>query len=83
MLLYFQWDKFLVNIQKLDTKDNPRSVIYWRPLIKKYSTIFSYKDFIDSFVHPIISMLTNSYQPRISQEIKRVLQLEKNSKVGD
>lgn len=74
---------FPVSIQKLDTKGNPRSVIFWTPLIQRYSTVFSYKEFIDSFVHPVVNMLTSSYQPRINDEIKRVLQLAKNSRVGD
>jgi len=47
MFLYYQSDKFPVSMQKLDTKGNPRSVIFWRPLIQRYSTVFSYKYFID------------------------------------
>jgi len=66
IFLYNQLDKFPINIQKLDTKGNPRLVIYWTPLIQEYSTIFSYKEFIDSFVHRVVNMFTNSYQPRIS-----------------
>lgn len=83
MFLYYQSDKFPISIQKLDTKGKERSIVYWTPLIQKYSTAFTYKDFIDSFVHPVMNMLTSSPQPKISQEIKRVLQLAKNSKVGD
>jgi len=73
MFLYFQSDKFPVSIQRLDTKGNPRSVIFWTPLIQMYSTIFTYKDLIDSFAHPVINMLTSNYQPRINEEMKRVL----------
>lgn len=73
MFLYFQWDKFPISIQKLYTNGNPRSFIFWTPLIQRYSKVFSYKEFIDSFFHPVINMLTNSYQPRINEEIKRVL----------
>lgn len=83
MFVYFQSDKFPVSIQKLDTKGNPRSVIFWTPLIQMYSTIFTYKDFIHSFFHPVINILTSNYQPKISEEIKRVLQLTKNNRVGD
>lgn len=66
MFLYYQSKKFPVNIQKLDTKGNQRSNIYWTPLIQMYSIVFTYKHFIDSFVHPVINMLTSSYLPRIS-----------------
>lgn len=83
MFLYYQADKFLVSIQKLDTKGKERSVVYWTPLVQKFSTTFPNKDFIDSFVYPVMNMLTGNTQPRVSQEIKRVLQLAKNSKVGD
>ena len=83
MFLYFQSERFIVNIQKLDTKGNPRSVIFWTPLIQKYSTIFSYKEFIDSFFHPVVNMLSSSNQPRISDKIKKVLQLSKHSRIGD
>ena len=62
MFLYFQSDKFLVSIQKLDTKGNPRFVIYWAPFIQKYSTIFSYKYFIDSFSHSVINIYPFSYK---------------------
>lgn len=82
MFLYYQTNKIPLKIQKLDTKGKERSVIYWTPLVQRYNTTFTYKDFIDCFVHPVINMLTSSIQPRIIIEIKRILQLEKNSKVG-
>jgi len=81
MFLYYQIDKFPLKIQKLDTKGKERSVIYRTPLVHKFST--SYKDFIDSFVYPVMNMSTSKTQPRISLEIKRLLQLAKNNKVGD
>lgn len=72
-----------MSIQKLDTKGKERSVVYWTPLVHNFSTTFTYKDFIDSFVYPVMNMLTSNTRPRISQDIKRVLQLAKNNKVGD
>jgi len=62
---------------------HPRSVIFWTPLFHKYSSPYTYTDFIDSFVHPVMTMLTRNPPPRISQEIKIFLQLSKQSKVGD
>ena len=78
--LYFQSKRFTVNIQNLDTKANPRSVIFWTSLIRKYSTNFNYKDFIDSFVHLVVNMLSSRNQLKVSDEIKKVLQLSKHSK---
>lgn len=83
MFLYYQTDKFPVSIQKLDTRGKERSVVCWTCLVHKFSTTFTYKDFIYSFVYLIMNMLTSNTQPRISLDIKRVLQLAKNSKVGD
>ena len=40
-------------------------------------------DFVDCFVHPLLNMLTNSVQPRISDEIKKVLQPSEQSRTGD
>lgn len=73
MFLYYQADMFLVSIQILETKGKERSVVFWTPLMQKYSTTFTYKDFIDSFVFLVMNMLTSNTQPRINQEIKRVL----------
>lgn len=53
MFLYFHSDKFLVSIQKLDTKGNPRFFIFWTPLIQIYSTIFLIKS---SFIHLFIQI---------------------------
>ena len=83
MFLYYQSDRFPLTIQKLDTKCQPMSVIFWTPLFHKYSSPYTYTNFIDLFVHPIMTMLTGSSPPRISQDIKRFLQLSKQIKVGD
>ena len=64
----------------MDVEGNPLSVIFWTSLIRKESTEFTYVDFIDCFVHPLINMLTNSVQPRISDEIKKVLQLSEQNR---
>lgn len=83
MFLYYQIDKLPMKIQKIDTTRKERLVIDWAPLVQRYNTTFTYKEFIDCFVHPFMNMLTSSTQPRISTEIKRVLQLAKNNRVGD
>lgn len=83
MFLYYQIDKFPLSIQKLDTKGKESSFIYWTPLVHNFYTKFTYTYFIYSFVYPFMNMLTSNTQPRISLEIKRILQLAKNNKVGD
>lgn len=66
MFLYYQLEKFPFTLQKLDTKGQPRSVIFWTPLIHQYKSPYSYFDFIDLFVHPVMEMFTRSPPPRIS-----------------
>lgn len=83
LFLYYQVDKFNFTLQKLDIKGHPRSVIFWTPLIHKYDSPYSYIDFIDLFAHPIVIMLLGSPPPRISSDIRRILQLSKQHKVGD
>ena len=83
MFIYFQADKFPLTLQKLDTKGQPRSVIFWTPLIHQYSSPYSYNEFIDSFVHPVMTMLSGTPPPRMSPEIRRVLHLNINHQVGD
>ena len=83
LFLYFQSERFAVNLQKLDTEGNPQSVVFWTSLIRKDSTEFTYKDFIDFFIHPVVNMLSSSSEPRISEEIKKVLQLSEHNIIGN
>lgn len=82
IFLYYQSDKFPFFVNKLDTKGNPKSVIFWTSIFHN-TCPFSYNEFIDQFVHPVATMLTGSPPPRISEEIKRILQLSKQYKIGD
>ena len=73
MFLYFQADKFPITLHKWDVEGNPLSIIFWTYLFRKESNEFTYVDFTNDFIHPLINMLTNSVQPRISDEIKKFL----------
>jgi len=55
MFLYYQSDIFPFTLQKLDTIGQPRSVIFWTPLFHKYSSPYTYTDFIDSSVHLVMT----------------------------
>jgi len=83
LFLYYQTDKFPFVVQKLDYKGNPRSILFWKPLFHRYNSPYPYTDFIDLFVHPMATMLLGSPRPRINADIRRVLQLSKQYKVGD
>jgi hypothetical protein len=58
MFIFFQSDKFPFFLQKLDQDDNPQPVTSWTSLLRKNSSEFSFKQFIDQFYHPVVSMLS-------------------------
>lgn len=84
LFLYYQTNKFPFSVQRLDTKGNPRSVIFWTSIFHySSSSPHPYTDFIDLFVHPLTTMLLGNPPPRISVDIKIVLQLSNQYKVWD
>lgn len=71
-------------MRKLDNKGNPRSVTFWSPIFHaSYESPYSYNKFIDQFFHPATTLLTGVSPPRISGDIKRILQLSKQYRIGD
>jgi len=43
---------------------------------------FSYKKFVEMFVHPIVSLLSGTKKPRINEDIKRIMQLSNQDRTG-
>jgi hypothetical protein len=58
MFIFFQADKFSFSLQKLDQDGNPQPVTSWTSLVRKNSSEFNFKQFIDQFYHPVVSMLS-------------------------
>jgi hypothetical protein len=83
MFVYFQVDKFSFSMQKMDADGRPQLVTTWTSLLKHNSTEYSFKDFIDLFYQPVVSMLSGRLEPRINDEFQRVLHLSDNTKTGD
>jgi hypothetical protein len=83
LFLLFQSDRFSCALQKLDQEGNPQSVTSWTLLVRKNSTDFSFKYFIDQFYHPMIFMLRNKIEPRINEEVQRIIHLSELDKKGD
>jgi hypothetical protein len=83
MFLFFQSEKFSFFLQKLDKDGNPQPVTAWTSLLRKNSSEFSFKHFIDQFYHPVVSMLSGWKEPRINEEIQRILHLSDLAKTGD
>lgn len=63
LFLYYKDDRFPISLQNMDTKGNPRLVIFWILLVHQFDSQYSYTYFIDLFVHPVIAMLLGSPPP--------------------
>ena len=83
MFLYFQGDKINLSLQKLDDKGNQQLVIFWSTLVMKEKKEYTHKQFTEMFFHPTIGLLSSITEPRISEEIKRVLQMLDQVQIGD
>jgi hypothetical protein len=69
LFVFFQVDKFSFSMQKMDGDGRPQAVTAWTSLLKNNSTDFSFKEFIDQFYHPVVSMLGGRPEPRINDEV--------------
>lgn len=83
MLVYFQVDKFQFSMRKLNEEGEPQSIIFWTTLVMKDSKDFSYKQIVEMFVHPKMSFLSGTVKPRINEEIRRIMQLTDQARIGD
>jgi hypothetical protein len=83
MFLFYQLDRFLCALQKLNHEGSPQSLTSWTSLVRKNSIEFSFKDYIDMFIRPVVCMLNNNTEPRINEYIQRVLHLSDQAKTGD
>jgi hypothetical protein len=70
MFMFFQVDKLLFPMQKLDQDDKPQPVTSWTSLLRKNSTDFNFKQFIEQFYHLVVSMLSGRQESRINEEIQ-------------
>jgi hypothetical protein len=83
MFIFFQVDKFAFSMQKMDGDGKPQAVTAWTSLLRHNSTKFSFKQFIDQFYHPVVSMLNDKPEPKINEEVQRILHLSDHTKTGD
>jgi hypothetical protein len=83
MFVYFQADRFNFSMQKMDADGKPQPVTAWTSLLRRNSAEYDFKAFIDQFYHPVVSMLSGRPEPRINEEVQRILQLSDNAKTGD
>ena len=84
LLLYFQPYSLLFPIRKLDSKGKRRFVIFWTSVFHNVcESPYTNCEFIDWFIHPASTLLIGAPPHRLSGDIKKILQLSKNYRIGD
>jgi hypothetical protein len=63
LFIFFQADKFIFSMQKMDGDGRPHAVTAWTSLLKNKSTEFNFKEFIDQFYQPVVSILGSRPEP--------------------
>jgi hypothetical protein len=83
MFLYYQPERFSFSMQKMDADGKPQPVTAWTSLLKRNSAEYKFAEFIDQFYHPVLGMLASVPEPRVNDEVRRVLHLSESTKTGD
>ena len=83
MFTYFQSSMFQFDMVKQDDDSPTQSIIFWTTLLRKEQEDYSFKSFVDLFVHLAISALSSTTKPRVGEEIMKVMQLTEHIKTAD
>ena len=57
LFLFFHVDHFPITLQKMDLEGKPLSIIFWKSLLRKEGSEFSYSKFSDLFIQPSLNLL--------------------------
>jgi hypothetical protein len=69
-------------MQKMNKEGKPQAVTLWTSLLRRNSTEFTFKQFIEFFYDPVVCMLSGIPELIINEEIQRVLHLSYLAKNG-
>jgi hypothetical protein len=83
MFMFYQAEKISFLVQKMEKDGKSQAVTLWTSLLRRNSTKFSFKHFIELFHHLVLVMLSGRPEPRINEEIQRVMHLSDIVKTGD
>jgi hypothetical protein len=83
MFMFYQANKFPFLMQKMDKDGKPQAINPQMSLLKRNSTEFSFKQFIELFYHPVVGIQSGRLEPRINEDIQRFLHLSDLAKTGD
>lgn len=70
-------------MEKLGEQGNPQSMIHWTSLVRNNTNEFTFSDYIDNFLYRVSFLLNSDAKLRIGPEIKRILHLSEQTKIGD
>jgi hypothetical protein len=72
MFMFYQADTFSFLMQKMEKDEKPQAVTLWTSMLKRNSTEFSFKQYIDFFYHLVAGLLSGIPKLRINKDIQRV-----------
>ena len=75
IFIFQHGDIFPLKLSKQDVQGVNQSMIHWIKIVRTTSTSSSFSDFIDTFIHPVAQLLYTQKEPRIGDEINRILHL--------
>ena len=84
LFLFYQPDSFSFPLKKVNARGNPRSVVFWTSVFHCSSlSPYTYNEFVDLFIYPALTMLYGVPPPRLTDDMRRALQLSKKYGIGD
>jgi len=83
LLLYYHPENFPFPIRKLDSRGNQRSMIFWSSIFHDCDSPYTYSELIDLFMHQTSTLLIGAPPPKITGDMKKILQLSKQCRIGD
>jgi hypothetical protein len=81
--LYCKQTDSLSSMQKMDQDDKSQAMTSWTSLLRRNSTKFNFKQFIEKFYHLVVSMLSGRPKMRVNEEVPIILHLSNLTKTRD
>lgn len=84
LFLFYQPATFSVPLKPLNAQGSPRSVVFWTPVFHCSSVSpYTYNEFIDLFIYPAMTVLHGTPPPRLTDDMRRILHLNKSYSIGN
>ena len=84
LFLFYQPATFSVPLKPLNAQGSPRSVVFWTSVFHCTSVSpYTYNEFIDLFIYPAMTVLHGTPPPRLTDDMRRILHLNKSYSIGN